>query len=41
MTGLELLDLVYRYLVGGFFIDLALFTFGVWGFRKMRGRDKP
>lgn len=41
MSGLDFLDLVYRYLAVGFFIDLTLITFGVWGFRRMRGRDKP
>ena len=38
MSGLDLLNLVYYLLPSAFFIDLLVFTFGVWWFRKWRRR---
>ena len=35
MNGLDLLNLVYRYLAIGFFIDLTLFTLGVWAWQRV------
>ena len=40
MTGLDLLELVNRWLPVAFFLDLTLFTFGLWGFSKLRGRAR-
>ena len=36
MTGLDLLELVYWLLPSAFFLDLLIFTSGVWWIRRWR-----
>ena len=36
MSSTDILTLVYQYLAVGFFLDLAVFTFGVWAWRTLR-----
>ena len=36
MNGLDLLELVYRILPVAFFVDLLVFTFGLWWINRWR-----